>query len=836
MSGKPSAKEVFGEVVELPADQRAAFLDRACAGDAALRAKVEALLRVYGSAGGFLRSPTQGAGDIGERPGIIVGRYRLLESIGEGGFGVVFMAEQREPVVRRVAIKIIKAGMDTRLVIARFEAERQALAMMDHPNIATVLDAGETESGRPYFVMELVKGEPITTYCNRNALSPRERMDLFVQVCHAVQHAHGKGIIHRDLKPSNVLVTMIDGKPLPKVIDFGVAKAMSGRLTDKTLFTEFRQLIGTPEYMSPEQAAHSGVDVDTRSDVYSLGVLLYEMLTGSPPFDGQRLRSAAWDEMLRIIREEEPPKPSMRLSSVKRATASVAAPREPAQLARFVRGDLDWIVMKCLEKDRARRYETVNGLAMDVQRHLDGGAVLAAPPSVAYRLRKFVRRNRATAGTAGGIALALVLGLGAASYGLVQAGRERDVARSLLNRVEATLDFLREVVTMADPAQARGGNLTLREALDAHARRVDEGALRQQPLVEADVRTWIGETFAALAVYDQAETQYLAAIGILSRVLGPEHRETLRVRTKLMQSYVACSRHESAESIGREVLDAQRRVLGSKHPDTLATLSELSRVLQRAAKYREAEAAAREVIRGREHALGRDHPDTAEAMGYLAHVLVFLNGAAEAVTLCREAVEITQRALGPEHPRTLEAMHFLGLSLNRLDRLEEAESLERRVLAARRRILGADHTDTLRTLSNLGDTLDRAGKRDEAERVEREAFEGLRRTLGPGNAKTIRAQMTLGGIVGRQGRRADAVLILEDAFAHAERELGALNADTLYVLQYLARALHADGRHGEAEVFIRMWMDRVRKVADPDDPRIPAALDILSDVLEAQGR
>src|SRR5207247_1484286 len=346
---------------------------------------------------------------LNERTGMMIGRYKLLQQIGEGGFGTVFMAEQLEPVQRKVALKIIKAGMDTREIIARFEAERQALALMDHPNIAQVLDGGTTASGRPYFVMELVRGLPITAYCDHDSLSTSERLDLFIKVCHAVQHAHQKGVIHRDLKPSNVLVTLHDGEPVPKVIDFGVAKALGQRLTEKTLFTGFQHMIGTPAYMSPEQAALSGLDIDTRADIYSLGVLLYELLTGALPFDADTFRKAALDEIRRMIRETEPPKPSTRLQTLGDKLMDVAKQRhtEPAALSRLIRGDLDWIVMKCLEKDRTRRYETANGLAADLHRHLENEPVVARPPSNLYRFDKLVRRNKLAFAAAGAVALAL---------------------------------------------------------------------------------------------------------------------------------------------------------------------------------------------------------------------------------------------------------------------------------------------------------------------------------------------------------------------------------------------------------------------------------------------
>ncbi|MCH8315198.1 MAG: serine/threonine protein kinase, partial [Planctomycetes bacterium] len=448
----PDLPQILSDVLDRPDSERSAFLDGACGNNASLRAEVEALIEAHEKADAFLAKPlvTGPAVDatvgtaLSEGPGTVIDKYKLLQLIGEGGFGAVYMAEQQKPVKRRVALKIIKLGMDTKQVIARFEAERQALAMMNHPNIATVLDAGATETGRPYFVMELVKGIPITEYCDQNNLTVHARLDLFKLVCAAVQHAHQKGIIHRDIKPSNVMVTLHDGKPVPKVIDFGIAKAMNRELTDKTLFTEYRQLIGTPQYMSPEQAEMSGLDIDTRSDIYSLGVLLYELLTGTTPFDPKRLRSAALGEIQRIIREEEPSKPSTRLSELSRELPSppgrgawgegssdsqqssihyIAKHRktDPAHLSRQLRGDLDWIIMKSLEKERTRRYETANGLAADLRRHLSDEPVLASPPSAVYQVRKFVRRHRQAVIAGGVMAGVLVLGVVGTTGGMIWA-------------------------------------------------------------------------------------------------------------------------------------------------------------------------------------------------------------------------------------------------------------------------------------------------------------------------------------------------------------------------------------------------------------------------------
>ncbi len=429
------AQDVFEQTVELTGEKRSKAVSESCGDDSQLRREVESLLAAHDEAGDFMSEPTldrvEGYSAPAEEAGTTIGRYKLLEKIGSGGFGDVFMAQQFEPVKRRVALKIIKLGMDTKQVVARFEAERQALALMDHPNIASVLDGGETVSGRPYFVMELVRGDPITQYCDRERVPTKERLKLFQQVCDAIQHAHQKGVIHRDIKPNNVLITVADGKPLVKVIDFGIAKATNTELTEKTLFTEFRQLIGTPQYMSPEQAERSGVDIDTRSDIYSLGVLLYEMLTGQTPVDMKKMKTEVWEELQRMIREEEPKRPSTMVTSMGADSQLVAKQRgtDIAKLGKALKGDLDWIVLKALEKDRTRRYGTATELSDDVQRYLDDEAVTATPPSTPYRLKKLVRKHRTAIGIATAIAASLLLGIVATSLMAVRAQRMAIVAQ-----------------------------------------------------------------------------------------------------------------------------------------------------------------------------------------------------------------------------------------------------------------------------------------------------------------------------------------------------------------------------------------------------------------------
>jgi serine/threonine protein kinase/tetratricopeptide (TPR) repeat protein len=506
ITNRPSEKEIFFQAIEIATPhERALFLNDACGDDSRLRRRVESLLAQHFEPNSFMQEPAVEVAPatllhvpLSEGPGTIIGRYKLLEKIGEGGFGVVYVAEQKEPVKRRIALKIIKLGMDTEQVVARFEAERQALALMDHPNIAKVLDAGATETGRPYFVMELVRGVPITQYCDENNLPTLDRLQLFIAVCHAIQHAHQKGIIHRDIKPSNILVTLHDGVPVPKVIDFGIAKATQTELTNKTIYTQFQQFIGTPAYISPEQAEMSGLDIDTRCDIYSLGVLLYELLTGKTPFDAKELVQAGLDEMRRTIREKEPLRPSTRLSGFTPEELTATAKRrsgDAPKLIHALRGDLDWIVMKCLEKDRTRRYETAVGIAADLKRYLQNEPVNARPPSNLYRIQKFVRRHKRGAIAAAAVALALVLGLGLATFAFL---RERDARLEQLAtekerkaetvRADAVGAFMGQLLTTTAPELLQQGHQRpvrkLLEAADGFASK----ALSEAPLAELQLR------------------------------------------------------------------------------------------------------------------------------------------------------------------------------------------------------------------------------------------------------------------------------------------------------------------------------------------------------------
>ncbi|HUU98855.1 MAG TPA: tetratricopeptide repeat protein [Phycisphaerae bacterium] len=734
-------EQLFNATLErkTPAE-RAAFLAGACDDEPVLRASVEELLRAHDRAGSFLDAPavdpnaTLASAPASESPGTKIGRYKILQEIGEGGFGSVYLAEQEEPVRRKVALKIIKLGMDTKQVIARFEAERQALALMDHPNIAKVLDAGATETGRPYFVMELVKGVRITEYCDQSKLSTRQRLELFLLVCQAVQHAHQKGIIHRDIKPNNVLVTLHDTKPVPKVIDFGIAKATSHRLTEKTLFTEFRQFIGTPEYMSPDQAETSGLDVDTRTDIYSLGVLLYELLTGTTPFDARTLRSAGFDEIKRIIREVEPDRPSTRVATLAASGAGVGALRqsEPAALSKLIRGDLDWIVMKALEKDRTRRYQSASELANDVERHLNYEPVLAGPPGMAYKFSKFIRRNRVAVIAGSLIAVALVTGLSLATVGFIHATRasaalklerdaaeaaqveaeqarlseqdQRQLAEANAGRARQANEFLQEMLASVDPSKALGREVTMRYVLDEAAGKIDEGALAEQPEVEAAVRMTLGRTYQALGLYAAAEIHLRAAEEIRRKELGDEHPDTLRSRSVLAGLLTSQHKYAQAEALARRTAETQSRVLGAEHPDTLASRNRLGVALRRQDtpdKLAEAESIHGRTLEIQQRMLGDRHIDTLRSQVNLGSVYQAQARYGLAEKVLGEALEVERRVLGDEHPEVTRAMNNLALTLERQGKYQAAEELYRKTWELDRRILGPDHPRTQIPMNNL---------------------------------------------------------------------------------------------------------------------------------------
>jgi serine/threonine protein kinase len=883
-------ESIFDEARGLASDARATFLDRACGTDRALRVRVEALLAAADAADddAFLRTGDRPAppldatvdeihfGDeparpdsarLSESPGSRIGPYRLLQLIGEGGFGSVFMAEQEKPVRRKVALKIIKLGMDTRQVIARFEAERQALALMDHPNIAKVLDAGATEAGRPYFVMELVKGDPIVEYCDKNNLSIEDRLELFAQVCNAVQHAHTKGIIHRDIKPSNILVSTQDGRPNAKVIDFGIAKATSARLTEKTLFTEHKALIGTPEYMSPEQAEGS-LDIDTRTDVYSLGVLLYELLTGTTPFSSKELRSAAYAEIQRIIREVEPPKPSTRISSNAETIASVAARRhtEPKRLGTLVRGELDWIVMKALEKDRQRRYETANGLAMDIRRHLAGEAVLAAPPSTAYRARKFVRRNKGVVTAGAAVAAALLLGLVGTAWQAKRAANQRDLAEAARASeadqrrqadaaraeaqaqqaraeaqeaqakeqeaeakkqaaiAEAVAKFQTDMLAAVDPNQlpkdpATGEPLkdavTVVQAMAAAVKVLDEGALKDQPLVEARVRRTIGSTLHELARYDDAEPNLRKSVALLRTALPAGHRQITATVNNLAVLLQDQNKLAEAESLLREVLATDRTTLPAGHPSIAIGLDNLAKLLQVQDRLTEAESLQREALAIRRAALPAGHPDIAVGVNNLAMLLQAQNKLAEAEPLLREALELDRAALPAGHPELAGTLTNLASLLLVQNELTEAEPLLREAIQILRAALPAGHPEIAPSLNSLGRVLQEQNRLAEAEPLYREALAINRAALPAGHPHLATSLNNLAMLLQDQNKFAEAEPLFREACQVVRTALPAGHPSIATILNNLSLILLTLSKFAEAEPLLRECLS-IREESQPD--------------------
>jgi len=684
--------------------------------------------------------PSPDATVIGDDPsqlvGAVIGPYKLVEQIGVGGFGLVFVAEQQKPVRRRVAIKIIKPGMDTHEVITRFEAERQALALMDHPNIARVLDAGATASGRPYFVMELVHGIPITDYCDKHQLALRERLVLFVSVCDAVQHAHQKGIIHRDIKPSNVLVTLHDGRPVVKVIDFGVAKALHQPLTDKTIYTRFMQMVGTPLYMSPEQAEMSGLDIDTRSDIYSLGVVLYELLTGTTPFDRKRLTQAGYDELIRIIREEEPPKPSTRLSYSTDVLPTIAAHRktEPARLSRMLRGDLDWITMKALEKDRTRRYESASALARDIERYLADEPVEARPPSVGYRCRKLILRNKVALAAAALVAVALLLGTAVSTWQAVRANAERDralaaeqKARVASENAQATLDFVwKEMLSQASPWEVADRDLKFRALIDRAADRLDAGS-GSPPLVDAALRRMMGQLFTELGDPQKGLRFLEKALDVHRRELAEDDPEILTTGYLYGRCLSLLRRDDEAAAILGRNLELHRKVKGNDHPDTLEVMRWVGGTYSAQGRYQDGEPLLREAI----ERLSRLPANQARARISCQYSLALslacrgdLDAAEAELKDCLTQAERMHET--NDYPPVLHAKRTLAWVYVMQDKPINAEPLALDALKGTRHIMGNQHRLTSYAIHVLASVYQAQGRYDKATPLIAEAEAGTR--------------------------------------------------------------------------------------------------------------
>jgi serine/threonine protein kinase len=789
---------LFEAAVSLDPGQRSAFLDRACGNDGSLRQEVEELLHAETAAGSFLRNPAFDfpTADGGHASQATIGPYTLLEVIGQGGMGEVWLAEQRQPVRRRVAIKLIKVGMDTKEVVARFESERQALALMDHPAIAKVFDAGSTPEGRPYFVMEYVTGVPVTTYCDKHKLTVRQRMELFIPVCEGVQHAHQKAIIHRDLKPSNILITEIDGKPMPRIIDFGVAKATSQKLTAGPMYTRIGTMVGTLDYMSPEQADPIGEDIDTRSDIYSLGVVVYELLTGALPLD---IKALPYDEVLRRLREQDAPSPSTKLRALGSESAAVAKNygSDPPTLVRQLRGDLDAIVQKALEKDRARRYASAAGLAADINRYLHDEPVVAHPPSTAYRARKYVRRHRlgVSVATIGILLLAVFAGVQSVEVQHItrerdRATRERDRATRERDRADRMTQFMTGIFKVPDPISGdqRGNTITAREILDDASKEIGAG-LNDEPELQAKMMFTLAQSYAGLGLYSHAQPLVEQAVVIQRRVLGSEHRDTLSSMRLLATILRISQRYDESERLIRETLATERRVLGAEDPETLNSMNALAITLGEEGHFSEQEKLERETLAIRRRVLGGVHPATLGSMEILADALTNEGHNEEAEKLQREALDIERRVFGREDMRTLSSMSSLAWTLERQGRLAEAEKLQRSALNTERHVLGPENPGILFGLESEAIFVSLEGHYSTAKKLFREAIEIASKTNEPSALATAWYGFACGAAL--TGHRDEALWYLEHAVDHGFAAWGWMDSDPDL------RSLHSDLRFGD---------------------------------------
>ncbi len=829
-----------------------------------------------------------------EKPGDLVGPYQLVSVLGEGGFGTVWLAERREPMVQRVALKIIKPGMDSKSVIARFEQERQALAVMDHPNVARVFDGGVTERGRPYFVMEYVHGEPITAFADRLRMTLRQRLELFVPVCEAVQHAHTKGIIHRDLKPSNILVQEIDGSPVVKVIDFGIAKALTQAEWAQTAFTQEGVVIGTPEYMSPEQV--SGLaDVDTRSDVYSLGVVLYELLTGELPFDSRELRRAALVEVQRVIREVTPPKPSTRLMQVAGdLTTQIVTGRATTRerLTAELRRELDWIPLMAIRKERERRYASAGALAEDVRRYLDGLPLIAAPDSRVYLARKFVRRNRVQVLAGAAVFLALGVGLAAAIWQANEAARqarradERAIAAETAEKAEKeradqlkkVSDFQSRMLAQIDTTKAgvdlmadvrerfvaaleksgveEGERMARVDALrqelvrvnatDAAAAMIDRTILRpavetidrefkDQPLVDARLRQSLADLYESIGLYDAAYPLQESALTTRRRVLGEEHPDTIVSIGNWGNLLEAQGMLTKAEPYYREALVKFHRVLGDEHPDTLRSMTNLGVLLLSLGNLVEAEPYLSEALEKSGRVLGEEHPDTLVSISNIGTLLQAQGKFAEAEPYLREALEKSRRVLGEEHPDTLVSINNMGTVLQAQGKLAEAVPYYREAMEKSLRVLGEEHPGTFNSITNLGNLLRELGKPTEAELYLREAMEKSRRMLGEEHPETLLAIGNMGNVLLTQRKLTEAEPYFREALEKSRRVLGEEHPETLIAISNMGALLQDQGNLDEAKPFYREALEKSRRVLGEEHPDSLRAINNMGILLQAQG-
>ena len=803
--------ELFDAALDRPAAERAAFLDQACGGDREMRSAVEGLLKNYVESDSFLAAPQAEAFPLR------IGPYTIRKPLGEGGMGTVYMAEQLEPIRREVALKVIKPGMGSKSVIARFESERRALAMLDHPYIAQVFDAGTTSQGLPYFAMELVEGTPITLYAERRQLGVKERLGLFVQVCQAIQYAHQKGILHRDIKPSNILVRELEGKPIPKVIDFGLAKALDAGLNGETSMTELGTILGTLEYMSPEQADLGRQDIDTRSDVYSLGVVLYQLLTGKTPLDLGRGQDSGYITLLKRIKDDETKPPSTQLD-----------PQSAAKPNRVLRGDLDAITLKALEKDRARRYPSPGELASDIGRYLRDEPVEARPASAFYRAGKYARRHWLAVSFAAVVALLLV-GIAIAQYfELQRIRRERDRA----DRVTA---FITNMFKVSNPSESRGNDIRAREILDKASAEIDTG-LKQDPDMQAEMLQVLGNVYLGIGLYPKADALLQRALEIQSKQLGAKSPETLKSAKGLAEAWNAESRYPEAEKLARATLTARQQELGANHRDTLSAATLLANVLNNEGRYADAEKLSRQVVDAATKMFGMNDALTRNAISELAIDLAYQGKFAEAEKTFRDLWETDQRVLGPDHPETLRNAANLGSTLLQEGKNAEAEKQFRITLQLNRRVFGPDNPHTLTDAGNLALTLENEGRHAEAEKLFRETLDVKRRVMGAEHRSTLVTAGNLSDVLIAEGKYGEAEQLIRSTLDAERRTIGPAHSDFLAGLDTLAQVLARENKYAEAGKTARESVAGYVKAFGEDHPDTAYAEYTLASVLARDGQ